>query len=603
MHATLHSLTPKEKLRRRPQALRVYSTRMLTERHSGMLGLLALCGLGTLVGCSGSGGGDASTSDASGTPTSGGTSTATGTSATTAMATSSGTTSTPATGATASTSAGVGTTGSGGGTGTGSAASTTSQGGATSDTSGETGGSTTGGTPVELSIEPNPNSVLSAYVSWTTPEPATSLVQFGAGELSWEIEGEAAVTEHRVLVIGMRGDTLYQMRALSTGATGSFQGDGSFMTGSVPSQIPNGTISVHTEDTQPGWTLMNVQKGDGTNRALSGAPPAAVIYDEEGYPVWYWINGTQAERGGAISVDRTDVGVLMGPSETTAPKEVDWAGNEVWACGDLRCGGSASLSHHAMKLTNGNYVVMRDTPSGSRTSQVFEELSAGSDQPPLHTIGVEDAITPPSSASGDWAHGNSLTVDLENDVAYMSFRWLGVVKMQYSTKTMLWHLPASYGAQGMGDMTFVPADSQFSDIHDPEIHDDGTILFFDNGGYTGVIEDGNPSNLHTRAVEYMIDEQAKTATLAWEWPGDFDTDPWYKQDLYVPFWGDADRLENGNVLIAAGRRGTVEITPESRIIEVKKDTGAVVWEMLLPKDHGVYRAERLYPLPLVRPIQ
>ncbi|HEU5073983.1 MAG TPA: aryl-sulfate sulfotransferase [Polyangiaceae bacterium] len=456
---------------------------------------------------------------------------------------------------------------------------------------------------MDVTIEPNPNSVLSAYVSWTTPEPANAVVQFGAGELTWEIEGAAEATEHRVLVIGMRADTEYQIRALSTGASGSFQGDGTFTTGTLPAQIPVATISVHdVAKTQPGWTLMNVQKGDGTNRALSGAPPAAVIYDEEGHPVWYWIHGTQNERGGAISVDPTDVGVLMGPSETTAPTEVDWAGNEVWACSDLRCGGTANLSHHAGKLSNGNYIIMRDAMSGSRISQIFEEHSASGGEP-VHTIGVEDAVTPPGGASGDWAHGNSITVDLENDFAYMSFRWLGVIKMQYSTRTMLWHLPASYGAEGMGNMTFVPADSQFSDIHDPEIHDDGTILFFDNGGYTGVIEDGNPSNLQTRAVEYLIDEAALTATLVWEWPGDFETDPWYKEELYVPFWGDADRLANGNVMITAGRRGTVEITPESRIIEVTKDTGEVVWELRLPKDHGVYRAERLYPLPLVRPIQ
>lgn len=577
---------------------------MLTERHSSIIALLVFQSVATLGACSGSDGDAAS--QAAGTPTSGGPSatndgaaTATNTAATgQASATTSQTT------AATGTSGGTEVTGSGGGTTT-TAAATTSQGGATSgDTTGETGGgATTAGIAVDVTIEPNPNSVLSAYVSWTTPEPASSVVQFGAGELTWEIEGDANVTDHRVLVIGMRAETEYLIRALSTGPSNSFQGDGTFTTGPLPSQIPVATISVHdVERTQPGWTLMNVQKGDGTNRALSGAPPAAVIYDEAGHPVWYWINGTQNERGGAISVDPTDVGVLMGPSETTAPKEVDWAGNEVWACADLRCGGTSNLSHHSGKLSNGNYVVMRDAMNGGRISQIFEEHTAAG-AGPIHSVGVEDAVTPPGGASGDWAHGNSITIDLENDVAYMSFRWLGLIKMQYSTRTMLWHLPASYGAQGMGDMTFVPADSQFSDIHDPEIHDDGTILFFDNGGYTGVIEDGNPANLHTRAVEYMIDETAKTATLVWEWPGNFETDPWYKEQLYVPFWGDADRLANGNVLIAAGRRGTVEITPESRVIEVTKDTGEVAWELRLPKDHGVYRAERLYPLPLVRPIQ
>jgi hypothetical protein len=31
---------------------------------------------------------------------------------------------------------------------------------------------------------------------------------------------------------------------------------------------------------------------------------------------------------------------------------------------------------------------------------------------------------------------------------------------------------------------------------------------------------------------------------------------------------------------------------------VTRDTGQVVWELRFPKDYGVYRAERLSPLPL-----
>nr|PZN27753.1 MAG: hypothetical protein DIU78_04345 [Pseudomonadota bacterium] len=523
--------------------------------------------------------------------------------------------------------AGVGAAATAGGAASGGAAGAENAGAGAGGVSGGAGGSDAGapseggsagksavvGTISDIEVEANPRNVLSAFVRWTTAEPSSSVVRFGTDELTWEIEGPDNVTEHEVLVIGMRAQTTYQLRVLSTGASGTVEGTTTFTTGALPAQIPVGTVSVYDPaKTQPGWTLMNVQKGDGTNRAFSGAPPAAVIYDEEGHPVWYFIHGTTNERGGAISVDPTDRGVLMGPSlspgagSPPVPRiEVDWAGNTLWTCDDPLCGVPDQLSHHAGKLSNGNYVVMRDaTSAGGRVSQIFIELSP--DGQVVHTIGVEDAMTPPPGAAGDWAHGNSITIDLEKDVAYLSFRWLGLIKMTYSTKAVQWHLPAKYGQDTLnsnfGDMAFVPPDSQFVDIHDPEIHDDGTILFFDNGGFSGVIEDGNPGNRHTRAVEYKIDEAAKTATLVWEWPGDFDTDPWYKQELYAPFWGDADRLANGNVLIAAGRRGTASITPESRIIEVTRDTGEVVWELRLPKDHGVYRAERLYPLPLLKKI-
>ena len=73
-------------------------------------------------------------------------------------------------------------------------------------------------------------------------------------------------------------------------------------------------------------------------------------------------------------------------------------------------------------------------------------------------------------------------------------------------------------------------------------------------------------------------------------------DPWYRDTWYCPFWGDADRLPNGNYLITAGIRGP---NSQSRVFEVTKD-GQVVWELKLPLDFGVYRSERVSPPPLVR---
>ena len=500
----------------------------------------------------------------------------------------------------------VGATGAGGLTGgggtTGGAMPTgglAATGGSGAATGGQGGDSTF--TLSGLTIEENPNSVLSAYVNWTTDQPADSVVQFGEGEIQWEISDPELVTTHHVLIIGMHADSTVQIQARSSAGGQTVSATTSHTTGSLPPSIPVGQVPINdTTRTSPGWTLMNVQKGDGNSVPSSDYPAQAVMYDSGGQPVWYQLDGTGLDFGGAISVDLTDRGVLFGPvggqnmTVVEPPREVDFAGNVIWECSDPGCGNSeGNLSHHAAKLANGNYVLVRWLTDGGNQEPVIEEITE--DQNLVASWDFQQFVPRPADATGDWCHGNAATIDAANNAVYISCRWMGLIKVTYEAPTLLWHLPASYNAAGLGTLQFVPSDSQFTDIHDPEIHDDGTILFFDNGGWDGLMQ---TTEHHSRAVEYQIDEDAGTATLVWEFPGNFDVDSWYRDDWYQPFWGDADRLANGNVLVTAGERGS---DTESRVFEVTKEDGQVVWELHLGPDIGVYRAERITP-PLVRAI-
>jgi len=457
-------------------------------------------------------------------------------------------------------------------------------------------------------IEANPNNVLSAYVSWTTSSAANSVVQFGAGTYQFEIADPASTTLHKVLVIGMHASKQYMLKALSTNSNGSGQAEGTFTTASLPAQISAGTVAINdATKSQAGWTLMNVQKGDGNSIPTSNFPAMAVMYDSEGQPVWYYIDGTTNDLGGAVSVDLTDKGVLIGPVMNSSgatgepPREVDFAGNTLWQCSDPNCGSTNGyLSHHASKLSNGDYIILRwVTDSNNNLNPVYEEITP--DNKKVWSLDYAKLVPMPSGLSGDWCHGNSITVDIANNAAYANCRWMGLIKTTYTDPTALvWHLPASYNAKGLGNMTFSPATSQFSDTHDPEIHSDGTILFFDNGGYDNSFgfPSTNTTTHHSRAVEYQVDENKRTATLVWEFPGSFTVDSWYQNNWYQPFWGDADRLANGNVLVTAGSRGS---GTESRIFEVTKQDGKVVWEFHLGPDIGVYRSQRITP-PLLQAI-
>jgi hypothetical protein len=81
----------------------------------------------------------------------------------------------------------------GGGGTPGGAAATGGSGAATGGQGGGAAFSLSG-----LAVEDNPNSVLSAYVNWTTDQPANSVVQFGEGAYQWEVSDAELVTVHRV---------------------------------------------------------------------------------------------------------------------------------------------------------------------------------------------------------------------------------------------------------------------------------------------------------------------------------------------------------------------------------------------------------------------
>ncbi|HEY3495604.1 MAG TPA: aryl-sulfate sulfotransferase, partial [Polyangiaceae bacterium] len=134
-------------------------------------------------------------------------------------------------------------------------------------------------------------------------------------------------------------------------------------------------------------------------------------------------------------------------------------------------------------------------------------------------------------------------------------------------------------------------ESRFEDAHDPELRDDGTVLLYDNGGFLN----HSPGEYHSRVLEYQLDEEAKTATRTFEFPGDFDVDTWYKEEWYSAIMGSANRLANGNILVNAPGGLSTRVT---RIFEITR-SGEVVWQIMLPAGVNSYRARRISPAPLV----
>jgi hypothetical protein len=326
-----------------------------------------------------------------------------------------------------------------------------------------------------------------------------------------------------------------------------------------------------------------------------------MMVDEQGVPVWYYLHGSAASPRGDVSADFLPNGnVLVGPTLTEPAREVDLAGNVVWEGPPNVKNPKGFMSHQAGKLENGHYVVQRDftTTAGG---VLFQELDPEQNNEVVWTWNLFDFVTPPPSASGsDWCHGNSVTVDEKNDVVYANCRFLGLFKTTRTNPRLLWHLGGRHDAKLRGDITVVPEQSRFTDAHDPEIHDDGTLLLYDNGGFTQNLPSGETASLRSRVLEYRIDAEANEAELVWEFPGDFEVDSWYRDEWHTQIFGDANRLANGNVLVTAG---TGRIDERTRIFEVTRKDGQVVWELRMPSRTSSYRAQRIWPKPLVRDLK
>ena len=150
-------------------------------------------------------------------------------------------------------------------------------------------------------------------------------------------------------------------------------------------------------------------------------------------------------------------------------------------------------------------------------------------------------------------------------------RDLGAVrKIDANTGATLWQLGGLHS-----DFTFIgdPLDG-FSAQHSVRVTANGNILVYDNGT--------RHSPSETRAVEYALDLDRKTATLVWEYR--------HGSPIYTPYMGSVQRLVSGNTQVGFSTAGVVD--------EVDAN-GNLLWEAKLSTAKGpvaFYRALRIAAL-------
>ena len=220
------------------------------------------------------------------------------------------------------------------------------------------------------------------------------------------------------------------------------------------------------------------------------------------------------------------------------------------------------------RIINMNQIVPGGNPGALVTGVVMQELDKSRNVVfqwrSFDYIPVTDATHEDLTASRiDYIHSNAIDVDTDGNLLLSSRHTDEITKINRETGAIIWR----WGGKN-NQFTFVNDPIGFSHQHSIRRTPTGTLIMFDDGNFH--------SPQFSRAVEYTMDEQAKTVTQVWE----FKHDP----SMYAFAMGSVQRLPNGNTLIGWG------MGLDAAVTEARPD-GGVALELKLPDSVVSYRAQ------------
>lgn len=194
--------------------------------------------------------------------------------------------------------------------------------------------------------------------------------------------------------------------------------------------------------------------------------------------------------------------------------------------------------------------------------------------------------------SVDYTHGNVIYYDAWDDTLLFNARNLNTFyKINHTSGEMIW------GVGDLGNFTMfnaegVEVESLFIRPHGLEPVGNNTYIMLQNE-YEGIVDNREVSL--SRILEIQIDEEKMEARYFWDWVP--------PEGYYIPFWGDADRLPNGNRVGTFGTTFKQGIAMGARLPEINGNE--IVYEMNFPHNYieqfnqGMYRTERISFSPII----
>ncbi len=358
---------------------------------------------------------------------------------------------------------------------------------------------------------------------------------------------------------------------------------------SVPSTLP--VLKVDTSDNpSPGALFL------GTSNNVAGTGLFAMIVGNDGSPLAYKntaplsCNDFKVQPNGYLSYGLVEwISVSAGVAKT-----LHYVLDSTLAVVDsFQCGNGYTADLHEFRLLPNGHAIMlaydpeivdmsQIVPGGNPNAIVYgsiiQELDEGKNVVfqwrSWDYIPITDCYDDLTAPALDYIHVNSIDVDADGNLLVSCRETSTVLKIDRLTGDVIWRMGGKHNEFAFAGEHAGNAPEYFSFQHDVRRIGNGDVTLMDNG------------NQHlppySRAVEYSIDENAKTATLVWEYR--------HTPDVFDPAAGSVQRLSNGNTLIGWGNANLLG-TGNVALTEVRPDKGTAL-EMSLPNGVFSYRALR-----------
>ena len=352
------------------------------------------------------------------------------------------------------------------------------------------------------------------------------------------------------------------------------------LTDTVPDDFPQITLNVNDNPSNGMIFLSNFPLEPGVNYT-----PYLMILNNDGSP-WFY-----RKMNANLNLD-----FKQQPNGTFTWFDFDmkkfYAMDSTFAVVDsFACSENYSGDEHELRLLdNGNYLLLANdirqinmaqiVPGGKPNAKVIgfviQELTH--DGQVIFEWNTFDHFNITDATDGidltgfvvDYVHCNAIEVDNDGNLL-LSSRYLDeITKIDITTGDIIWRMGGKMCKNNQFRFINDSTADFFGFSHQHAIRriSNGHITLMDNGNLK--------SPQFSRAVEYALDEENKTATLVWQFR--------HSPDIYDKSMGYVQRLDNGNTLIGWG-----ENTQAIAVTEVNPG-GRVVYELSLPEKQYSYRA-------------